>query len=310
MGTLEIEKVKSHGGCRMIIIFESMNMRLKFLLFCSLLSFTQLFAQKVVTVEGTYLYVVPETVSLKEAKEKALYSAQVQAMADEFGTVISRHSLFVSDSQHDNFYVEGDGTVKGEWIETIGTPVYECGFHNDELYVRCTVKGKARELKVAKVELEIDVLRNGFTPEMSSTDFKSGDKVYLKFKAPVDGYVAVYLHDKVNDEVMSLLPYKLDRIAALKINADEDYIFFSKKHNTYGLKVHEYTLRCESDLDVNTLYVVFSTSELSKPSLLTEEDRSALNHLNFEKFNSWIAKSQTYDSNMQVEKYVISISNK
>ena len=287
-----------------------MNMRFKYLLFFSLLSFTSLFAQKVVVVEGSYLYIVPETVSLREAKEKALYSAQVQAMADEFGTVISRRSLYVSDSQQDNFYVEGDGTVKGEWIETIGTPVYECGFHNDELYVRCTVKGKARELKVAKVELEMDILRNGFAPEMSSTDFKSGDKIYLKFKSPVDGYVAVYLHDKANDEVMSLLPYKRDRISAMKVNADEDYIFFSKGHNTYGLNVLEYVLRCESDLDVNTLYVVFSTSEFSKPSLLAEEGRTALNHLNFEKFNTWIAKSQTYDSNMQVEKYGISISNK
>lgn len=285
-------------------------MRLKYLLFFSLLSFSSLFAQKVVTVEGTYLYMVPETVSLKEAKEKALYSAQVQAMADKFGTVISRRSLYVSDSQQDNFYVEGDGTVKGEWIETIGAPVYECGFHNDELYVRCTVKGKARELNVAKVELEIELLRNGFVDEMSSTDFKSGDKIYMKFQSPVDGYVAVYLHDKANDEVMSLLPYKRDHISALKINADEGYIFFSKRHNSSGLNVQEYVLGCESDIDVNTLYVVFSTSEFSKPSLAAEEGRTALNHLDFEKFNAWIAKSQTYDSNMQVEKFVISISKK
>ena len=287
-----------------------MNMRFKYLLFFSLLSFTSLFAQKVVTVEGTYLYIVPETVSLKEAKEKALYNAQVQAMADEFGTVISRRSLFVSDSKQDDFYIEGDAAVKGEWIETIGAPTFECGFHNEELYVRCTIKGKARELKVAKVELEIDVLRNGFAPEMSSTDFKSGDNIYLRFKSPVEGYVAVYLHDKTNDEVMSLLPYKRDRISALKINADEDYVFFSKEHNTYGLYVKEYELLCNDALEENTLYVVFSTNEFSKPSLLAAEDRNALNHLNFENFNSWIAKSQTYDSNMQVEKFGISISNK
>ena len=287
-----------------------MNMRFKYLLFFSLLSFTSLFAQKVVTVEGTYLYIVPETVSLKEAKEKALYNAQVQAMADEFGTVISRRSLYMSDGQQDNFYLEGDGTVKGEWIQTIGTPVYECGFHNDELYVRCTVKGKARELNVAKVELEIDILRNGFAPEMSSTDFKSGDNIYLRFKSPVEGYVAVYLHDKANDEVMSLLPYKRDRIPALKINADEDYVFFSKEHNSYGLNVKEYELLCNSGLEDNTLYVVFSTNEFSKPSLLSEEGKKELDHLDFGKFNAWIAKSQTYDSNMQVEKYGISISNK
>ena len=287
-----------------------MEMRLKYLLIVSLFSFTSLFAQRVVTVKGTYLYMVPETVSLKEAKEKALYSAQVQAMADEFGTVISRRSLYVSNMKQDNFYVEGDGTVKGEWIETIGTPVYECGFSNGELYVRCTVKGKARELKEAKVELEVDILRNGFAPEMSGTYFKTGDKIFLKFRSPVDGYVAVYLHDKANDQVMSLLPYKRDHISALKIKADENYIFFSKKHNSYGLNVQEYILSCESDLDVNTLYVVFSTREFSKPSLSAEEAKSALNHLNFEKFNSWISKSQTYDSNMKVEKHVISISKK
>ena len=287
-----------------------MNIRFKFLLLLSFFSITSLFAQKIVTVEGEYMYLVPETVSLKEAKETALSRAQEQAMADEFGTVISRRSLYVSDSKEDDFYIEGDATVKGEWIETIGTPVYECGFHNDELYVRCTVKGKARELKVAKVELEIDILRNGFAPEMCSTDFKLGDKIFLKFKSPVDGYVAVYLHDNANDEVMSLLPYKKDRIPALKINADENYMFFSKRHNSYGLYVQEYTLGCESEHDANTLYVVFSTQEFTKPLLSVEDAKSALNHLNIEKFNSWIAKSQTYDSNMQVEKYVISISKK
>lgn len=287
-----------------------MEMRLKYLLFLFLFPFTSLFAQRVVTVEGTSEYIVPETVSLKEAKEKALYNAQVQAMADEFGTVISRRSLHVIKKQQGNFYIEGDGTVKGEWIETIGTPDFECGFSNGELYVRCTVKGKARKLKTAKADLEVDILRNGFAPEMSSTDFKSGDKIYLKFKSPVDGYVAVYLHDSENDEVMSLLPYKRDNISALKIDADENYIFFSKRHNSCGLNVQEYILGCENGVDVNTLYVVFSTNEFAKPSLSAEDAKSALNHLNFEKFNTWIAKSQTYDSNMQVEKHVISISNK
>ena len=47
-----------------------MNVRLKYLLFSLVLSVTSSFAQRVVAVEGSSLYVAPETMSLKEAKEK------------------------------------------------------------------------------------------------------------------------------------------------------------------------------------------------------------------------------------------------
>ena len=285
-----------------------MNVRLKYLLFSLVLSVTSSFAQRVVTVEGSSLYVAPETMSLKEAKEKALHSAKVEAMAKEFGTLISQRSLSLMDESQENFYLEGEGAVKGEWIETIGTPLFECSLIDDEIFVKCTVKGKARELKDAKVELDVAVMCNDIKGGTGCMEFKSGDKIYLKFKSPINGYLAVFLHDTANDEVMALLPYKRDRVSAMRVESDKEYILFSKKHNDYGLNVQEYIMGCESKRDVNTLYVVFSKAEFSKPSLSIEDGKTVLKHLDFEKFNSWIVKSQTYDSCMQVEKFVISIS--
>ena len=86
-----------------------MNVRLKYLLFSLVLSVTSSFAQRVVTVEGSSLYVAPETMSLKEAKEKALHSAKVEAMAKEFGTLISQRSLSLMDESQEKFYMEGEG---------------------------------------------------------------------------------------------------------------------------------------------------------------------------------------------------------
>lgn len=272
---------------------------------CSLLS-----AQKTRTVEGTYVFYIPETMTLQQAKYEAMYRAQVEAIANEFGTSVSQSSLLVHNERNESFYQEGMTLVNGEWIETIGVPQYKYIISGDGIAIECFVKGKAREIVKSEVELDIKVLCNSTDVRFEKDDFVSGDKIYLSFRTPVKGYVAVFLYDDANDEVSCLLPYKHDHISAIPVDEDVTYTFFSKKDDVLHLHTQEYRLYCSDEHDTNTLYVIFSKNEFSKPLLESDDGRTVLKHLDFENFTAWFSKARVQDRDMVVSKKLISISKK
>ena len=51
-----------------------------------------IFSQKMKTVEGEYTYYAPENVTIEQAKLTAIERAKIQALADEFGNIISQSS--------------------------------------------------------------------------------------------------------------------------------------------------------------------------------------------------------------------------
>ena len=48
-------------------------------------------AQRVKSIKGEYTYHVPENVTLDIAKQTALQRAKIQALADEFGTIVMQN---------------------------------------------------------------------------------------------------------------------------------------------------------------------------------------------------------------------------
>lgn len=267
-------------------------------------------AQKIKTVKGEYTYYVPDDMTLNLAMQEALRRAQIEAIANEFGTSISMNSFFVQSERSEDFYQEGMSLVNGEWLETIGEPEFERGFHGEDLYIKCTIKGKAREIVKSSIELEFMVLCNNPNDRSEKTDFVSGDKIYLSFRSPRDGYLAVFLHDNKTNEVSCLLPYKRDNVPAVKVEQDTRYVFFSKKDNTLNLRTQEYVMGCSGGHDTNTLYIVFSKNEFSKPMLENDGGKTVLKHLDFETFIAWLSKAQAQDRDMIVEKKMLSISEK
>ena len=81
------------------------------------------FAQKVKTVECEYVYHAPENMTLENAKRTALERAQIQAIANEFGTVVSQTNITNLSGSGVDFQAIGMSEVKGEWIEDIDKPV-------------------------------------------------------------------------------------------------------------------------------------------------------------------------------------------
>lgn len=245
-----------------------MNRFILFILLAS--SFLVGYSQRAAKVSATYTYHAPETMSVEEAKRVALDRAKIQAIADEFGTIVSQSTSTVitnkngeSDTQ---FFALGGSDVKGEWIETIGNPEYQLKFENHFLIVECSVKGKAREIVSAKIEFEAKILRNGTELRFEDVNFRDGDDLYLYFQSPINGYLAVYLLDELSQTVYCILPYKAQAFSAYPVLANKEYVMFSRKGADKSERplVDEYTLNCENEKEFNTLYILFSPSLIGK----------------------------------------------
>lgn len=287
----------------------------RFILFILLASFFLVgYSQRAAKVSAAYTYYAPETMSVEEAKRVALDRAKIQAIADEFGTIVSQSTSTVitnkngeSDTQ---FFALGGSDVKGEWIETIGKPEYQLKFENHFLIVECSVKGKAREIVSAKIEFEAKTLRNGTELRFGDVNFRDGDDLYLYFQSPINGYLAVYLLDELSQTVYCILPYKAQTFSAYPVLANKEYVMFSRKEADKSERpiVDEYTLSCENNKEFNTLYTLFSPSLIGKRNGFDDSIEDKPDNISFKDFKSWLSKTLSKDSNIQFQEINISIS--
>ena len=274
------------------------------------------FAQKVKTVEGEFVYYAPENVSPAEAKRYALKQAQLNAIADEFGTIIAQTNLTRIEGNNEQsstrFNSFGSSDVKGEWIETIGKPEYNTEYENGLLIVKCKVKGKAREQVSSQAEFQAMVLRNGTEDRFESEQFRSGDELYLSFKTPTNGYLAVYLVD--DDEVVQcLLPYSGQQNGIYQVEANKRYVLFSEKESPHE-QVDEYVLTANHEVEHNQMYVVFSPNQFfkavdasSQKEVESKDIAGFPRELSFEGFHKWLAKCRRRDKEMSLRKIMITI---
>ncbi len=283
----------------------------KTLAFILMLFSLSVFAQKTKTVEGEYTYYVPENVTPEQARRIALERAQIQAIADEFGTIVqqsnsTRIQTSGSESKTDFFSI-GGSEVKGEWIETIGKPEYDIRYDQDMLIVTCRVKGKAREIIMSQIDFQARVLRNGTDDKFEDDDFKSGDDLFLSFTSPVNGYLAVYLIDS-GERAFCLLPYRNQTDGIYPIEANRRYLFFSIKEASQQERpfVDEYNMTCERSSEHNVIYVVFSPNQFAKAS---DSSMSELlpRELSYDDFQKWLAKCRKHDHDMIPRRIPITI---
>lgn len=269
-------------------------------------------AQKVKTVSAEYIYYAPENVSIEHAKRIALDRAKIQAIADEFGTIVTQNNSTIISQKNGKSSIDlisiGGSDVKGEWIETIDEPKYEIRYEQNQLIIRCFIKGKAREIISAGIEFIAKPLRNGTSLKFESTEFKDGDDLFLYFQSPIDGYLAVYLLDDVSQMVYCLLPYKNSSGSVIPIEKEKPYIFFSTKHaDDKEHLVDEYTMICNNSVERNTIYVIFSPNEFVKANSNNVEELLP-QELSFEEFQKWLVKGRNRDKYMSVRRIQIVIN--
>lgn len=260
-------------------------------------------AQKEKTVSATFTYYAPETMTVDEAKRTALDRAKIQAIADEFGTLVSQSNSTIINNQNGESNIDfisiGGSDVKGEWIETIGTPQYDISFSSGNIIVKVSVKGVIREITSSTtVDFLAVPLRNGTELKYASTEFAKDDDFYLMFSSPVSGYLSVWLVDESTSNACCILPYQRCSMEAYKIEPNTNYLFFSSnfaKGEDVNI-VDELVMTCEKPLELNELYMVFSPKSFSPPRMLKNDIRS----LPTKKFHKWLADFRRGNNNASV----------
>lgn len=256
-------------------------------------------------ISGEYTFYGDSHHSPQQCKEAALQGAIAEALAREFGTVVSQSIMqqetLSGGSEATFFDALNVSEVKGEWISDTREPEYEFlpPAPDGSLIVRCKVWGKARPVSNRAVEFDSKVLRNGASERNADTHFRSGDELALSFRTPVDGFVVVYLLS-ADRRVYRLLPYMDYNEGAVKVNHDKDYTFF---HASSGEREHgtvdEMVLYTDMPVERNRIYVIFSPNRFDRPvDHFTAE--GAPRSLSYEDFSRWLQKARLNDDRLNV----------
>ncbi len=274
-------------------------------------------AQKAVSVSGEYRYIVPENVSITDAKKIAIERAKNEAMAKEFGTLVTQtntSTMKTIDGKVETGFTSIGGTEsKGIWIDDTKEPEVKVLFENDVMVVEAKVWGKAREIKNSETDLEIKILCNGIESER----FKDKDKFSIDFKSASKGYVAIFLRDDIlDDPVFCLMPYNNENGEPREVKGNTVYTFLSKKDPHYPLAMEKNgktyympptTLTTEKAVEFNKIIIVFSKNKFTLP---ISEDGKYVPETPTDKFDKWLRKNRLNDETWQVIEKTVEIRNK
>ena len=269
-------------------------------------------AQEVRDICGQYTYYAPENVTLEQARRTALQRAKLSALADEFGTRIAQNNVTRvknENGQSDiSFLSLGGSEVKGEWLTDSGTPRYDISYQDNTLIVTASVCGTARELASLQACFTASLLRGTAENPIESSDFNDGENLFLRFQSPESGYLAVYLAD-ASGNVYCLLPYRRCKQGRFPIQANREYLLFSKTFATDDEErklTDQYRLYTEKESEINHLYIIFSPQPFLKAN--DHHNRSKQlrgmelpRELSFKRFQEWLTRNKLANDGLQTE---------
>lgn len=283
------------------------------------------FAQKVKSIEGEYTYMQPSDENLETAKLKAVQKAQISAIAQNFGTAVVSKSVMQADNSKISYTRLGENEVKGEWVGNTREPQFEYLMNpaTGRRIIKVKVWFKAREIVSKAVEVETALLCNGTSLRNEDDTFISGDQMYLYFKSPADGYLAVYEMGE-NDIASRLLPYSRSRMNSYRVEKNMEYIIFSPKHLYNGEQkndVDEIVFTASKNVESDRICVLFSPNEFYCP---TDTDGGSISgekvglsgklqlprQLPFEKFQKWLTDNRLKDVQLRYVPIDIEIHRK
>lgn len=266
---------------------------------------------KVVTVKGEVTLEVDRQTSMAETELLALQLAKEKALADRFGTYIFRGNRMYVETNYRNDEIEetnqftstSDTRVKGIWIETLEEKWDTFVDKEKRTWIKCKVKGRARELTEPPIALKAEPLD---CPDLKCIeyDFISEESFYLSVQSPLSGYVAVYM---VTDQIAQcLLPHEGMPGSYLEVKADVAHILFDEPY------APDYMVYTERDTELNVLYILFSTQPFDKP-VLTASNTTYGYHLlprelALNDFHQWLAGQYITDGRFQVSRIPITVT--
>jgi hypothetical protein len=255
---------------------------------------------------------------MEQAKRNAVNRAKVEALRENFGTVVSgasATSIISKNNITESRFVHlgSEGELNGEWLADIEEPKVVPSLEGGVIYLTATVKGKAREVVNNTIAFEAKILRNKPDVSFESSEFTAGNNIYVSFTSPVDGFLTIYLLD--GETAYCLLPYAGNKEGIQNIVHGREYKFFSRKVYAEDENpdiIDEYTLTTEGNhQDLNQLYFIFSPQKFSKAldKFKTTSDGTLFPRmLSWEDFQKWILRARRADKEMCVQTKYITIS--
>ena len=252
----------------------------------------------------------------------AIEQARVQALAEEFGTLIDE-TVFTTRKNEDgkssvNMLAIGESTVKGEWLQDTSDPETHVAYLDGFLMVTARVWGLARYIESVPVDINVKVLKNGTLDryDYHGEQFRSGDELYLSFKTPAQGYLAIYLMDEKGN-AYCMLPYAADTDGMFEVKANKPYVLFSSNHSDNDVVCDEYVLTTEKELERDMLYVIYSPNAFVKANddasdekvMVDNEELDLPRQLSYKDFQHWLLRNRRRDRQMQVVVKPIEIIN-
>ncbi|MCI7051272.1 MAG: DUF4384 domain-containing protein [Bacteroidales bacterium] len=261
-------------------------------------------AQKEAKVHGTAKMVVSEhdNISLPEAKQKCILRARYNAIKEAFGEIISSTTNMaegeLNGEEINNFVEETTMNAKAEWVEDSKEPVFDIKYSEDCLVITAEVWGVAREIVQAKVDFTWHVLCDGTENYFESDKFQDKQRVFVSFRSPVKGYVAIYLLDSTNKEANCLLPYKTNPDGFHEVKAGRDYVFFDRDTDPQAIP---YRLTTNKPMEMNQVVLIFSPNKFTKCNE-NRGDRLHPNSLSIDNFEKWVRGMTHRDAEMVVDR--------
>ena len=273
------------------------------------------FAGDIKHINITYDYISDNPNETPEqAEQTAIQMAKQKALEEHFGLdVVGITSTMQRNRQEgqqvsstSNVFSLRETSVRGEWIETTSQKVLNKIFEKGFWHVKVYIAGRARNHSTEKPEIHYAFINNAHDKQ-NRDQYYDGDDIFLRFSSPVSGALCVYLVD-AEQNAYCLLPYQSSTIGYQKIDANQEYLFFSTSTDP---NADEYTLNCMQSSEQNALYVIFSPNTFTKAADQQAgknwRDEQLPRFLSYEDLMKWLAKNQTRDENMVVRREVVTI---
>lgn len=281
------------------------------LLSCLPAALTPAHAQNTEKVNGSYTLEVSDNdnMTLREAKDRCIELAKAQALREKFGSLVASDIIESNVETNDGnaksqFWENTVDVAQGEWLEDTKSPLITASYADGKLIFKAEVWGEARKIERTKTDIKWSVMHkvNGKLKETET--FDSGENLYVGFKSPSSGYVAIYLVEDY-ETTWCLLPYRKDETGRFEVAAGRSYTFFDKSTDENARVV---PLTTKRSVEANTLYVIYSPKPFTKCT--DEKGGSRLpNKVSTVDFKKWLLKNQRADRDMMVEKKLAVIRN-
>ena len=273
------------------------------------------FAGDIKHISFTYEYISDNPNETPEQAERtAIQMAQQKALEEHFGLDVVGITSTMQRNRQEGLQVSStsdifslrETSVRGEWIETTSQKVLEKTFEKGFWHVKVYIAGRARNHSTEKPEIQYAFINNAHDKQ-NRDQYYDGDDIFLRFTSPISGALCVYLVD-AEQNAYCLLPYQSSTIGYQKINANQEYLFFSTSTDP---NADEYTLNTMQSSEQNALYVIFSPNTFTKAADQQAgknwRDEQLPRFLSYEDLMKWLARNQTRDENMVVRREVVTI---